>query len=147
MHNAAAGYWSLAHDTHAPSTSLCAGTASFSAGLLEACAQVGCEHRAVLLIAYDIPYPEPLSGLWNVPEPFAAAFVLAQAGEGHRIEVGIGAAATDGADHWPGGLPRTLQANPAAACAPLLALLAGASAGEVFLPYLDRCSVRVTLCR
>lgn len=39
VHNAAAGYWSIANQCMMPSTSLCAYNASFAAGLMEACCQ------------------------------------------------------------------------------------------------------------
>lgn len=54
VHNAAAGYWSIAMRAHAPSTSLCCHDASFAAGLLEAVIQVGVDGGAVALIAYQI---------------------------------------------------------------------------------------------
>ena len=63
--------------SHAPSTSLCAFEGSFAAGLVEAAAQALAESRTVLLVAYDLPYPAPLSSLWNVTMPFCVALVLA----------------------------------------------------------------------
>ena len=60
VHNAAAGYWSIAYGCTRASTSLCADDASFGAGLLEALAQLACGAPAVLLVAYDVDYPPPL---------------------------------------------------------------------------------------
>ena len=60
VHNAAAGYWSIATGATPASNALCAYDASFAAGLLEALTQVAIERTAVLLIAYDASYPEPL---------------------------------------------------------------------------------------
>ena len=88
VHNAPGGYWSIALATRAPSTSLCAVEASFAAGLLEACAQAVAERRDVLLIAYDVPYPEPLASLWTVAEPFAVAMVLSNEGPGSAMRRG-----------------------------------------------------------
>ena len=120
---------------HAPSTSLCAFEGSFAAGLLEAAAQALAESRTVLLVAYDLPYPAPLSSLWNVAMPFCVALVLGpRTGGGHR-EIAI--SLVDGrleAD-WPQGLPSELRMNPAAASLPLLALLAKREPGRVVLPY------------
>src|SRR5688572_11787766 len=70
VHNAAAGYWSIATQCRAPSTSLCCHDASFGAGLLDAASQVAIERRAVVLIAYDHPYPAPLGNA----RPIAASF-------------------------------------------------------------------------
>ncbi|MGH8323115.1 MAG: beta-ketoacyl synthase chain length factor, partial [Steroidobacteraceae bacterium] len=60
VHNAASGYWSIAASATPPSNVLCAFDGSFAAGLLEALTQVVVERTAVLLIAYDVGYPQPL---------------------------------------------------------------------------------------
>jgi hypothetical protein len=49
VHNASAGYWTIANDCRAPSSAICAGYASFGAGLLEAAVQACADNRAVLL--------------------------------------------------------------------------------------------------
>ena len=46
---------------------------------LEALIQVQVEHRAVLLIAYDAAYPEPLFSERPIPDAFGVALVLAPA--------------------------------------------------------------------
>ena len=53
VHNAAAGYWSIATGSMAESNVLCAFDASFTAGLLEALTQVAVDEIPVLLVAYD----------------------------------------------------------------------------------------------
>src|SRR6185369_6783628 len=70
VHNAAAGYWHIATQSRAPSTSLCAFDGSFGAGLLEAVAQAVSLRRPVLLVAADVPYPEPLHGKRPLPDCF-----------------------------------------------------------------------------
>lgn len=55
VHNAAAGYWSIATPSFGPSTALAAGDASFALGLLEAVTQVIAEARPVLLVVFDTP--------------------------------------------------------------------------------------------
>src|SRR5580704_17753538 len=60
VHNAAAGYWSIATGSTAASNAICAFDASFAAGLLEAVTQVVVDQTRVLLVAYDAPYPQPL---------------------------------------------------------------------------------------
>lgn len=146
VHNAPAGYWSIAMGSRAPSTSLCAGRGSFGAALLEAAAQAVVEARPVLLIAYDLPYPEPLRAVWTLTEPFAIALLLEPPGErasGARMRVAVDAAPPTGV--WLSALPPALAQNPSAAFLPVLALLAAGEGGDVVLPYLDRCSIRVTI--
>ncbi|MBA3588703.1 beta-ketoacyl synthase chain length factor, partial [Methylibium sp.] len=77
VHNAAAGYWHIATASRAPSTSLCGHDASFAAGLLEAAVQCVAWQRPVLLVAGDVPYPEPLQRVRPLPDAFALALLLA----------------------------------------------------------------------
>ena len=76
VHNAAAGYWHIAVASRAASTSLCGFDASFGAGLLEAVTQVATSHEAVLLVATDTPYPEPLNAKRPVRDNFGLALLL-----------------------------------------------------------------------
>ncbi len=76
VHNAAAGYWSIATGSRAPSTSLAGYDGSFSAGLLEAAAQVSLEGWPTLLAVYDIPPPPPLLAKRPILNPFAIALIL-----------------------------------------------------------------------
>jgi hypothetical protein len=77
VHNAPAGYWSVATGSRAPGTSLCAYDSSFSAGLLEAGAQAIVDERPVTLAAYDVPYPRPLADVRSITTLFGLALVLA----------------------------------------------------------------------
>lgn len=61
VHNAAAGYWTIAADCTRPYTSLSAGELSFGAGLLETCVQALTGNENVLLVAYDIDARGPLA--------------------------------------------------------------------------------------
>lgn len=76
VHNAPAGYWSIANQCKLPSTSLCAYDASFAVGLLEACCQSMTIGKQVLLISSDVMYPYPLSGIRPMNSNFAVAMVL-----------------------------------------------------------------------
>ena len=76
VHNAPSGYWGIAAKSMAASTSLCAFDASFAAGLMDATTQLACGADAVLLVAYDAPYPEPLHTARPTPDAFAVALVL-----------------------------------------------------------------------
>ena len=136
VHNAPAGYWCIAMRSTAPSTSLCGFDASFAVGLLEAAAQVTSEGRPVLLVAYDLPYPEPMHALWPVAQPFACALLLEPpsiTGPRLRIELRAGAAR----DSWPDALPRALCNNPATHAVPILAALARREEAAVEVPYLS----------
>ncbi len=79
VHNVAAGYWSIATGAKTPATSLCAHDGSFAAGLLEAGAQALATDGTVALIAYDLPYPEPLAAVRHIAAPFAVALLLSPA--------------------------------------------------------------------
>ena len=61
VHNAAAGYWTIAAECTRPYTSLSAGEFSFGAGLLETCVQALTGDENVLLVAYDIDARGPLA--------------------------------------------------------------------------------------
>ena len=76
VHNAPAGYWSIATGSRAPSTSLAGYDGSFSAGLLEAATQVALEGVSALLAVYDTQPPPPLLAKWTIRDPFAVALVL-----------------------------------------------------------------------
>jgi hypothetical protein len=151
VHNAAAGYWCIAAGTHEPSTSLCAYDASFAAGLLESATQVTVDDAAVVLIAYDHPYPEPL----NAVRPIIAAFGMALILTPRRTEKSL---ATIEVVLVPGngqeavmrdsGLEALRSGVPAARGLPLLSALASGAAAQVCIAYFDgnHLDIRVTPC-
>ena len=127
VHNAPSGYWAVATGSRAPSTSLCAFDASFAAGLLEAAAQATVQDRPVTLIAYDVPYPEPLHAVRPIASIFGVALVLAP----HRTEqalatltVAMADAASPATCMTNPELERLRLGNPAARGLPLLAAIA-----------------------
>lgn len=135
VHNAPAGYWSIAAGDTAPSTSLCAYDASFAAGLLEAALQVTCDGAPVALIAYDVPYPEPLNARRPMLAPAAAALLLGPAdSEGALARLVIGHARDGAATAMrEAALEAQRLGVPAARAWPLLAALAslgGGTAGD-----------------
>ncbi|MEO7774138.1 MAG: beta-ketoacyl synthase chain length factor [Steroidobacteraceae bacterium] len=85
VHNAPAGYWSIATRAMTSSTSICAYDRSFSAGLLEAMVQVATIRQPVLLLAYDVDYPFPLRAVRRIPDAFGLALVLVPARTGRSI--------------------------------------------------------------
>jgi hypothetical protein len=79
VHNAPAGYWSIAVGAREASTSLCGHDASFAVGLIDAAAQAAAEQAPVALIASDQPYPEPLDGVRHIAASVGIALVLTPA--------------------------------------------------------------------
>ncbi len=76
VHNASAGYWTIANDCRAPSSAICAGHASFGAGLLEAAVQACADNRAVLLVCSDTAGVGPLGELIGCRLAFGSALVV-----------------------------------------------------------------------
>jgi Beta-ketoacyl synthase, N-terminal domain len=149
VHNAAAGYWSLATGATAASTALCAYDGSFAVGLLEALATLAADGGPVLLAAYETTYPEPLRAKRPLPDAFAMALVLTptpseRARAKLLVAIGNGEAA---ADRLPEPTLEALRAAlPAARSLPLLRLLARAESGRVVLDYLDGQHLAVEVC-
>jgi hypothetical protein len=144
VHNAAAGYWSIATGATLESNVLCAFDASFCAGLLEAVTQVVVDGQSLLLVAYDTEYPEPIHSKRPLPDAFGAALVL-RPGPGPnsvaRIDVALG---TERPDTMADPALESLRLSiPAARSLPLLSHLARADAGRTVLEYLDVSSIAV----
>jgi hypothetical protein len=149
VHNAAAGYWSLAAGATAASTAICAYDGSFVAGLLEALALVAVDGVPVLLSAYETTYPEPLRATRPLPDSFAVALVLTPAPAPKaraRLTAKLcnsGAAADRLSDPQ---LEALRTAVPAARSLPLLQLLARRESGKVILDYLGSQRLAVEVC-
>ncbi|MFL6604032.1 MAG: beta-ketoacyl synthase chain length factor [Steroidobacteraceae bacterium] len=167
VHNAAAGYWSIATGSRACANAVCAFDASFAAGLLEAVTQVVVDNTPVLLVAYDAPYPSPLFEKRPIPQAFGVAFVLEPVGLASAPHVAGSAAepapqaggsplgrltlafCDSPADRMRDPAFESLRASiPAARSLPLLYQLAIRKAAAVNIDYLDgRCiAVEVDPC-
>ncbi|MBI4741108.1 MAG: beta-ketoacyl synthase chain length factor [Betaproteobacteria bacterium] len=146
VHNAAAGYWSIATGATAPSNVLGAFDASFGAGLLEAMAQTMADRLPVLMLSYDSDYPEPLFATRPVPDTCGIALLMTPAATEKslaRLKVRL---ARPPADRLPdAGLEALRRAVPAARGLPLLALLAARRAGVAHLDYLDNVGLAAEL--
>ena len=127
VHNTAAGYWGIATAGQQSSTALSCYDDSFAAGLLEAASVVCAEQRPVLLVAYDLVVPAPLSQARPITTGFAASFALAPPSDRAPILLNVsletGGAGDTGRLHDP-ALERVRQDNPAARCLPLLCAIA-----------------------
>ena len=146
VHNAPAAYFSIAHASHAASTSLCHHAAPFAAGLLEAAVQVSSEDRAVLLVGFDLVAPFPLAPLWPAQRDFAVALLLAPPNAARPLAhwnitpIPVAAAAQPESEKW---LAQFAQANPVAESLYLLSALASGTSVRHRLPYLDALSLEV----
>jgi len=153
VHNAAAGYWSLATGATAASTALCAYDGSFAAGLLEALAVVMADRTPVLLSAYETAYPEPLRAKRPLPDAFGVALVLTpEPAPDSRARVSVNVCSTEAvaADRLSNPQLEALRAAvPAARSLPLLRLLARREPGRVVLDYIGEqlLAVEVSECR
>jgi len=142
VHNAPAGYWSIATGCMRASNVLCAYDVSFAAGLLEAAVQCTQAAEPVLLVAYDAPYPPPLRAKRPIADTFAVALLLApeDSGAGARLELQLRHASPS--RMRLAELEAQCDTIPAARALPLLERLAGLGGtsaggrGEVVLPYL-----------
>ena len=146
VHNAPSGYWSIATRSMAPSTSVCAYDASFCAGLLEAAALAHARGEAVLLIAYDAPYPQPLLARRPIPDCFGLGLVLAPTASARSIaqlqlqlDAGSPETLSDPA------LEALRRAIPTARALPLLGLLARGARGTARLDFQDGLALQATV--
>ncbi|MBN3857004.1 beta-ketoacyl synthase chain length factor, partial [Paraburkholderia sp. Ac-20340] len=148
VHNAPAGYWSIAARAQAASNVLCAHDGSFGAGLLESLCQVAVDGVPSLLIAYDADYPEPLHTERPIADAFGVALVFAP--------LNAGGAPTPGLAHIEAQItdaPATRLAspelealrvdNPAARVLPLLEAIAAQRPASVVIDYLPETRVRI----
>lgn len=149
VHNAAAGYWSIAMRATAPSTALCAFDGSFAAGLLEALAQLNARDAPVLLISYETDYPEPLRAKRPLAAEFACALLLTprpEAGSCARIAATL---TREPVETLSDRALETLRRGvPAARSLPLLRRIACRDRGRVVIDYLPdlQLALEVTPC-
>lgn len=152
VHNASSGYWSISTGAMATSSVLCAHDASFSAGLLEAAAQAVLDNTAVLLVAYDTDYPEPLRSARPLPDTFGVALVLAPRRSPRSLAQWTLAPAScltsAASDVMTDSTLENLRAAiPAARCLPLLQSVATHSDATVVLDYLVGLQLAVQVAR
>lgn len=144
VHNTAAGYWDIATGSMRPTQVLTAYDGSFSAGLLEAAAELPWANSPVLLVAYDTEYPEPMRPFHPIPDAGGIALLLnAERGPRSLAKLDIS---------FQPGTPTALKqpeleslrhAIPALLGLPLLDLIARKQAGSVDLEYLAPQVLRV----
>jgi hypothetical protein len=129
VHNAPAGYWTIATVCHAASSAISAGAFSFGAGLLEAATQAIANDIPVLLVAFDTAGHGALQAMTRSRTAFAAALVLTPTRtERSQLRLGIATTAATTAPTAPrdARLAGWIADNPSAAGIPLLENIARA---------------------
>lgn len=140
VHNAVAGYWSIASGCQQASTTVAAGDGSFAAGMLEAGMQAASRQKPLLFVAYDVPAPPLLHPHRSFSCAFACALVLTPMppGDGGPM-LGLGvldANATPPITLLETPALETMRSgNPAARALPLLRALAVRDTTDIVLPY------------
>lgn len=141
VHNAPGGYWHIAVQGMAPSTSLAAFDASFGAGLLEAMAQVATSNAPVLLVVADVPYPAPLAAKRPTADVFAVALLLAP---GSQLSLAL-AEETAPTTCGHAGLDALRLGVPAGRALPLLQALARGGTAAITVEGLPGMSLQLKL--
>jgi len=148
VHNAPAGYWGIALHAHLASTSLCAYDWSFAAGLLEAGAQCVAERAAVLLVSYDLPYPEPLHSKRPVEGVVGAALLLVPERTHDAfgsIELHIEPRVAAPTRMEQSSLETLRAGNPTGRALPLLRALAAPASTTILMEYLSGSTLTVVV--
>lgn len=149
VHNAGAGYWSIATGSRQPTSCLSGHDATAAAALLKAVAAVEVEQQPMLLCVYEVPLAEPLAPRRPTDGSFGVGLVLAPRRDGQALgRLSLG--------YRPGGVAPEEQAprattwrelaagNPAARLLRLLESLALGAADHFALGLLDG-RVEITL--
>lgn len=136
VHNAAAGYYSIAVECRAASTSIAAFDASAAAGLLEAAVLVATEQRPVLFVSFDSPYTGALARQRTLGQAWGVALALMprDAAPAPMLDIGWRADQDNGETRCASAQLDALRlGNPTARLLPLLFALAGSAPPQVRL--------------
>jgi hypothetical protein len=148
VHNAAAGYWSIASNSRAPSVSLSAFDCSVSAGLLEAIPLVCQERLPMLLVFSDCAVVGPMHQQRPIDDSFAAALWLTPDKTARSIAtmaLRLGNTASPVATPINAALAALGRNNPAAQILPLLEGLARKTSAQYHFPNAAGQAAVVTL--
>lgn len=136
VHNAAAGYWSIATASRRPATCIGCHDESWAAALLTALAGLHTAGLPVLLVCYDHPLPPPLDAVRSTGPAFAAALVLTPPSGGPTLHLSYNPE-TPPRPAAPDPRFAALAPNPAARALPLLVALAQTAPLTHDLAYQD----------
>jgi len=149
VHNAAAGYWSIATGVMASSSVLCAFDGSFGAGLLDAMALVVVDASRCILMVSDTPYPEPMHTIRPIADNFGIALLLAPTPSAYSIAQIKLSISHDAANQFDDAALEAMRLGmPAARGLPLLQAIAAQHSRRLVLDYLDntRLAIAVSPC-
>jgi hypothetical protein len=138
VHNAAAGYWSIATACRQPYCALGAGQYTFAAGLFAAALQACADQTDVLLVAYDIEARGPLARIAHSQGILGVAVVLSVAQPGAPVRLQLTVTETAAAQTSHSG-----TANAMAASLPLIAALERKATEILTLPLGPDSSLQV----
>jgi hypothetical protein len=147
VHNAAAGYWTMATGCMQASTALTAFENSFAAGLLEAASQCAADTRAVLLVGYDIEARGALKSVTRSRGLLAAALVLAPQRSGRSVAA-LDWALQPGPSHriaLRSEAARALADNAMLDAVPLMEALASGQPETLLMPLSAQLSLNVRI--
>lgn len=146
VHNAAAGYWSIAVGARAPSSTISAYDFSFAAGLAEAYSFVSIDRFDTLVVAFDLPPPEPLYAKRPIGCIAGVGLILTHA----RTERSLARLECEQTREpitrcASSGLEELRSSNPATTALPLFELLARGQSGRIVLPRNAAMGLAVTV--
>lgn len=147
VHNAAAGYSSIALKSNMPSTTISAFDSTFAAGLLEMASFALAEKRAVLLVAYDQVPAMPVATVRKITCPFAAAILISPGKSANSLcEVTISLnAGTQETTMDNATLESIRTSNPAARALPILKAIADRDRRRILLAHLDNAHIQLDI--
>jgi len=127
VHNAAAGYWSIATGCQQPYSALGAGAYSFAAGLFAAAVQVCADDTDVLLVAYDTEARGVQTEIAASRGMLGAALVLTPSTADARWRLRL--------EDQAGAADLVHSGNAMAAALPLFAALEACTPAQLRLPF------------
>jgi hypothetical protein len=146
VHNAPAGYFSIAADIKTPSINLSAGDNTFSAGLIEAVTQVLVEDSDVLLVAYDNVTPEDLDDFRHFDHPIGIALLLSLTKQSNTIgsiDISIESEKVNVTQCFNNSLEAVRVGNPIGLGLPLIEALVRRVDTSIVIPYLNQNQILV----
>ncbi len=146
VHNAPAGYWSIATSCMEASTSLCAYDGTFGAALIETAAQIHASGQPCLMVAFDSAYPEPLYALRPIPYPFGIAMVIGlNKTKSTKASLKIALTEADAQPMHESEFETLRSSIPTARALPLMQYLARGQSGSVVIEYLNKPNLLVEI--
>jgi len=108
-------------------------------------AQVIVDREAVLLVSFDLPYPEPMGRVRRIHGALGVALLLTRTASDQcmaRMTINIDAGGMPSRTAEP-ELERLRRGNPTGHALPLLAALAGDASAAVRLPYIAQQTLKI----